>query len=399
MLAAYGIPVVPTLAVPPDPAAAAAAARRLGGPVVLKIRSPDIAHKSDVGGVQLDLQGDEQLLRAAEEMLARVRRALPQARIDGFSVQPMVLRPLAQELIVGAGVDPVFGPVLLFGKGGTAVEVLADRSVGLPPLNRVLAREMVSRTRVAKLLAGYRDHPPARIDAVCDVLIALSQMLVDLPELAEIDINPLAADHHGVIALDAQLRIDRRQPAGTARFAIVPYPVELSETLRWQGSSIVLRPIRPEDEPQHREFSAQMKPQDLRLRFFSARKELPRSELARLTQIDYAREMAFIAVRERADGTPETLGVVRVVIDPDNVDAEFALAVRSDLKGHGLGRLLMQKMVGYLRQRGTRRMVGQILRENDLMRSLARSLGFVADAAASEAEALSVVLTLSGPAA
>ncbi len=398
VLAAYGIPVVPALGAAACPDAAVEAARRFDGPVALKIRSPDIAHKSDVGGVRLGLRGDDAVRRAAADMLARVREARPGARVDGFVVQPMAQRPFAQELIVGAAIDPVFGPVLLFGQGGTAVELLADRAVGLPPLNRVLAREMVSRTRVAKLLAGYRDHPPARLDAVADVLIALSQMLADLPELAELDINPLLADHDGVLALDARLRIATARPAGAERFAIVPYPAELAETTTWLGAPVELRPIRPEDEPQHRAFSEQMQPKDLRLRFFSARKELPLSELARLTQIDYAREMAFIAVREAPGGTPETLGVVRVAIDPDNVEAEFALTVRSDLKGQGLGHLLMEKMIGFLARRGTRRMVGQILRENDAMRKLARSLGFVADAEASDPQALSVVLALDGAA-
>ena len=161
--------------------------------MALKILSPYISHKSDVGGVGLNLRDENELRRAADEMLARVREMRPQARISGFTVQTMAMRPLAQELIVGASIDPVFGPVLLFGQGGTAVEVFADRALALPPLNRVLARELVSRTRVAKLLAGYRDHPPVNLDAVCDVLNALSRMLADLPELAELDINPLWA--------------------------------------------------------------------------------------------------------------------------------------------------------------------------------------------------------------
>ena len=192
VLKAYGIPVVPTVAVGPMSSAAALAARELGYPMALKILSPDISHKSDVGGVRLNLRDENELRQAADEMLTRVRELRPQARISGFTVQTMVTRPLAQELICGASVDPLFGPVLLFGHGGTAVEVLADRAIALPPLNRVLARELVSRTRVAKLLAGYRDHPPVNLDAVCDVLIALSQMLADLPELAELDINPTA---------------------------------------------------------------------------------------------------------------------------------------------------------------------------------------------------------------
>ena len=269
VLKAYGIPTIDTVAVGPTAAAAAVAAVAVGEgrdsekgahairyPVALKILSPDISHKSDVGGVRLDLRDRAALRDAADTMLARVRELQPTARITGFTVQPMVTRPLAQELIVGASIDPVFGPVLLFGHGGTAVEVLADRVIGLPPLNRVLAREMVSRTRVARLLAGYRDHPPVDLDAVCNVLIALSQMLADLPELAELDINPLLADADGVIALDARLRIDpidarlrisTTPSAGAARFAITPYPAELAETVPWQGGVIELRPIRPED--------------------------------------------------------------------------------------------------------------------------------------------------------
>ena len=396
VLKAYDIPVVPTRAVAPVASAAAAAAHEIGFPVALKILSRDISHKSDVGGVHLNLRDDSELRQAADAMLARVRELRPEARVAGFTVQAMVMRPLAQELIVGASIDPVFGPVLLFGQGGTAVEVVADRAIALPPLNRVLARELVSRTRVARLLAGYRDHPPAALDAIGDVLIALSQMLADLPELAELDINPLLADHHGVVALDARLRVSRQRPAGAANFAITPYPAELIETVAWQGESIVLRPIRPEDEPQHRAFAERLQAQDLRLRFFSARRELPRSELARLTQIDYAREMAFIAVRTLPDGTAQTLGVVRAVTDPDNVDAEFAVIVRSDLKGQGLGHLLLRKMIGFLSTRGTQRLLGYVLRENDAMRDLARSQGFAVDPGLSDTDALCLVLALPG---
>ena len=376
VLGAYGIPVVPTVAVEPAADAAVKAAREIRYPVAIKILSADISHKSDVGGVHLNLRSEEELREAVQGMLERVRELKPQARITGLTVQAMVTRPLAQELILGASIDPLFGPVLLFGHGGTAVEVVADRAIGLPPLNRVLARELISRTRVAKLLAGYRDHPPAKLDAICDVLIALSQMLADLPDLAELDINPLLADHEGVIALDARLRVSRKQEAGAAHFAISPYPAELAQTVQWNEETILIRPIRPEDEPQHRSFIEALEPEDLRLRFFSVRRELPRSELARLAQIDYAREMAFIAVRSLPDGTCHTLGVVRAVIDPDNIDAEFAVIVRSDLKARGLGRILMRKMIAFLSGRGTQRMVGYVLRENESMRKLALSLGF-----------------------
>ena len=394
VLHAYGIPVVPTQAVPPDADAVLAAAEGIGYPVVLKILSREISHKSDVGGVRLGLQNPAELRAAVDQMLDRVRALRPDAHITGFALQTMVRRPMAQELIVGASIDPLFGPVILFGQGGTAVEVLADRAIGLPPLNRVLARDLVSRTRVAKLLAGYRDRPPAQLDAIADVLIALSQLLADLPELAELDINPLWADHEGVLALDARLRVQRQPVAGAERFAITPYPAELVSTLHWQGEDLVLRPIRPEDEEQHRLFLEQIAPEDLRLRFFSSRRELPRSELARLTQIDYAREMAFIAVRESPGQPPETLGVVRAVTDPDNIEAEFAVIVRSDLKGQGLGALLMARLIDYLKGRGTQRVVGYVLRENTLMNGLAADLGFVQQSRGDSDDTLRWVLTL-----
>jgi acetyltransferase len=308
----------------------------------------------------------------------------------------MVERPLAEELIVGASVDAVFGPVLLVGQGGTAVVVLADRAIGLPPLNRVLARELIARTRVARLLAGYRDHPPARLDAICDVLVALSQMLADLPELAELDINPLWADANGVIALDARLRLAREPCAGAERFAILPYPAELAETIQWQGRELTLRPIRPEDEAEHRALFELLAPEVVRLRFFSVRREMPRSELARLVQIDYAREMAFVALARRPDGSHETLGVARSVADPDNIEAEFAIIVRSDMKRRGLGHLLLDKLVRDQRAHGTERLVGEVLQENLPMRELARSLGFGADTRVAEGGALRHVLELQG---
>lgn len=397
VLKAYGIPVVKTVEAGPSPDAVALAARDLAYPLVLKILSPEISHKSDVGGVCLNLRDEQALRQAAEEMLGRVRKLRPEARISGFTVQTMAARPMAQELIIGASIDPVFGPVLLFGQGGTAVEVMADRAVALPPLNRVLAREVVSRTRVAKLLAGYRDHPPAKLDAVYDVLVAVSQMLADLPELLELDVNPLWADNDGVIALDARLRVRRPAGAGAARFAITPYPAELVETISWQGEPIDLRPIRPEDGPQHRVFIDLLDPEDLRLRFLSSRRELPKSEMARLTQIDYAREMAFVAVRSGSDGLAETLGVVRAVIDPDNVDAEFAVVVRSDLKRRGLGRMLLRKMVDFLSARRTQRMVGYASRENQATRQFAASFGLGAVTHSADPLILQLVLELPGP--
>jgi acetyltransferase len=271
----------------------------------------------------------------------------------------------------------VFGPVILFGQGGTAVEVMADRAVALPPLNVPLARALVARTRVSRLLKGWRDTPAVDQDALHGVLVTVSRMLADLPELAELDINPLVVNHEGAIALDARVRLDARQPGGAAHFAIRPYPDELVEQVTWQDRAITVRPIRPEDESRHAEFLSHLDPEDIRMRVFYSRRSMERTELARLTQIDYAREMAFVAIGDGPEGEPQTLGVARAVVDPDNIAAEFGVIVRSELKGSGLGHLLMGRLIAHFRAQGTQRMVGTVLRENRRMMELAHSLGFV----------------------
>jgi acetyltransferase len=377
VLEAYGIPVVATRSVSTQPRTVARAAEAIGFPVVLKIRSPDITHKSDVGGVARNLANAVEVRAATRTMLARIRQAQPDARIDGFSVQPMVQRNHAHELIVGASIDSVFGPVILFGQGGTSVEVVADRAVALPPLNAALARALVRRTRVARLLEGFRDTPAADQEALHAVLVAVSQLLADVPEIAELDINPLILSNEGAIVLDTRIRVSAETPAGARNFAIRPYPGQLVETITWQGRSLTLRPIRPEDEAQHLAFLARLAPEDVRMRVFYSRRTIEHSELARLTQIDYEREMAFVAVTEGPDGAQETLGVARAVADPDNIDAEFGIIVRSDLKGSGLGRLLMEKLIRTQREHGTRRLVATVLAENVGMLALARELGFV----------------------
>jgi acetyltransferase len=376
VLQAYGVPIVATRHVAAEPASAVAAAQAIGFPVVLKIVSADISHKSDVGGVALNLDNAEAVQQAAQAMLARIRKLQPKARLAGFSVQSMVRRSHAHELIVGASIDSVFGPVILFGQGGTSVEVVADRAVALPPLNSALARALVQRTRVARLLAGYRDTPPADQQALNTVLLAVSQLLADVPELAELDINPLILNHEGAIALDARIRLSDAAPGGARNFAIKPYPAHWVETIDWQGRMLTLRPIRPEDEAQHLEFLGRLDPEDVRMRVFYSRRSIERSELARLTQIDYEREIAFIAVAPGPKGAEETLGSARAVIDPDNIEAEFGIIVRSDLKGSGMGALLMNKLIETLRAHGTQRLVATVLAENRRMLALARDLGF-----------------------
>ena len=378
LLRLAGVPVTPTRVVPPEPEAAVYAAETVGYPVVIKILSPDIMHKSDVGGVRLNLHGASEVMAAAEAMLQRVAERQPDARIEGFTVQPMVRQAHSHELIVGASVDPQFGPVILFGAGGVSVEVVADHALALPPLNTSLARSLIGRTRISKLLQGYREVPAADHDAIVHVLLAVSQLLADIPEIAELDINPLMVNHEGALALDARVRLSRAKPAGASNFAIRAYPRHLIETLPWdQGGTLTLRPIRPEDEARHLDFFHKLDPEDVRMRMFSARRSLEHSELARLTQIDYEREMAFLATVTNADGAEETIGSVRGISDPNNDEAEFAVIVRSDMKGRHLGWVLMDKLIRYLRANGTQRVVGTILKENAGMLDLARSLGFV----------------------
>ena len=394
LLAACGIPVVATRVVAADAEAAVEAAEAIGYPVVLKILSPQISHKSDVGGVALGLGDAASLREAVVAMQHRVAQLRPDADIAGFTVQQMVRRPQALELIVGASIDPLFGPVLLFGAGGTSVEVVADRAVGLPPLNAPLAEAMIERTRVARLLAGWRDVPAADRDAIVHVLMALSQLLADEPRIAELDINPLLADADGVIALDARVRVSAGAPGGAEHFAIRPYPSALVERIDWRGRAVTLRPIRPEDEERHLAFLERLDPVDVRMRIFYSRRSIERSELARLTQIDYAREMAFVATAAGEDGQEETLGVVRATCDPDNIDAEFGIVVRSDLKGSGLGERLMRKLIEYLRAKGTRRLVATVLRENTRMLDLARLLGFTIDREQPDPDVVAIALPL-----
>ena len=357
---------------------AVAAAQRIGYPVAVKILTPDVMHKSDFGGVTLDLDGDEGVRAAATRMRRRLAELFPQAKFEGYSVQAMVRRSNAHELIVGAALDAVFGPVIVFGQGGVTVEVTDDHSVGLPPLNLVLARDLVDRTRVARLLAGYRSRPAVNMDAVLATLVQVSRMVSDIPEIVELDLNPLLADSRGAVVLDARMRLALadRSSSTLDRLAIRPYPRELEETIAWQGAPLLLRPIRPEDGPAHLAFFDALTPDDVRYRMFVRVRELQPSQLARFTQIDYDREMAFIATRPNAQGVAETLAVGRVVADPDNITAEFAVTVRSDLKGMGLGKIMMQKLIDYCRSRGTREIVGEALPQNSRITGLAKRMGF-----------------------
>jgi acetyltransferase len=377
ILRAYAIPMA-GVRVAAGVEDAVEAARELGFPVALKILSPDILHKSDVGGVALDLDSVDAVRTAGETMMRRIGQLKPQARLQGFLVQTMVRRPEAHELIIGAALDPVFGPVILFGQGGIAVEVNPDRALALPPLNSVLAHDLLERTRVARLLAGYRNRAPADLGAICSVLVQAGQLVTDIPEVAEFDINPLLADSDGVLGIDARMRLAALDPdAGPFdRLAIRPYPQDLEQAVAWQGQQLMVRPIRPEDGAAYLAFFNALDPADARMSMFAAVRELPQSQLARFTQIDYDREMAFIATRTTPNGEADILGAARVLVDPDNNQGEFSVTVRSDLKRQGLGRLLMVVLLDYCRRRATAEIVGVALSDDIAMTGLARCLGF-----------------------
>jgi acetyltransferase len=314
-------------------------------------------------------------------MLAAVRERAPGARLKGFTVQLMIVRPMARELIVGLIDDPTFGPVVLFGDGGTAVEVIGDRALGLPPLNSVLARSMIERTNVAKLLAGYRDVPASDKTAIADVLIRLADLAIEMPEVVELDINPLLADAGGVLALDARIVVRPRPDNADRRLAIRPYPAELEKTMTLKsGLRLKLRPIRPQDEPDLVAMVRRCTPEDIRLRFLGPMKTPPAGLAARLSQIDYDREMALLAIEPSKDDEPEAIvGVVRLYADPDNTTAEYAILVRSDFHGHGLGYALMQEMLSYAKTRGLVSVFGEVLSENRRMLDMARELGATVD--------------------
>jgi len=389
VLDACAIPVVDVL-VASGAEEAVDAAARIGAPVALKILSPDIARRSDVGGVALDLHNEGEVLRATSDMRARVARLRPEARIEGFAVQRMVERRDACELVVGLTEDPTFGPIVRFGHGGAAVERLADHALGLPPLNMKLARDLIEDTRVWRLLQGYDGRPPAAIDVIALTLIKVAQIAAELPEIAELEINPLLADSRGVVALDARVRL-RAKDAPARALAIRPYPrgLERQETLR-DGRAFTLRPIRPEDEGALRAMGERLEREDIRMRFFAPLAHLTHELAARLTQIDYDRQMAFVAL----GGGGEIWGVVRLSADPDNVSAEFAIIVRSDLKGSGLGRLMMARIIAYARQRGLGRIEGLVLRENETMLDFSRHLGFAVTGVPEDPTIVRVVLAL-----
>ena len=380
LLEAYKIAMVPTFAAADAEQAVAYASTMFaqGATVVLKIMSRDIVHKSDVGGVVLNLTSPDAVRAATANIIARAKALRPEARISGVIVQAMVVRPKARELILGLADDPTFGTVVVFGRGGTAVEIINDRALALPPLDLQLARSLIERTRVSRLLRGYRDVPAVKQDAVAMVLVEIAQMAADIPEIRELDINPLLADENGVLAVDARVAVGRVERkfggSGPANFAVRPYPSQWQRHIEVKdGWRIFVRPIRPEDEPLIHQLLQHVTSEDLRLRFFAPIKEFTHEFIARLTQLDYARAMAFVAFDE---ATKEMVGVVRIHSDSVYESGEYAILLRSDLKGRGLGWALMQLIIEYARSEGLKVISGDVLQDNTIMLEMCRSLGF-----------------------
>ena len=353
-------------------------AESIGYPVVMKISSQDITHKSDVGGVRLNIGSAQAVRITYNEMLETVRRKYPQARIGGVTLEPMYRSSHGRELLVGVIRDPVFGPVITFGAGGVRVEVMRDRAVVLPPLNTFLARKAIEQTRISRLLGEFRDMPAIDMEALVQVLRRVSEMICELPHIRAMDLNPLIADAQGVIALDARIEVERPHPSldRYGHMAIHPYPKHLiSRCQLADGTDITIRPIRPEDAEIEQSFVKGLSSQSKYFRFMRSLNELTQEMLVRFTQLDYHRELALIAVLEQ-DGRETELGVARYIINPDGQSCEFALVVADAWQGKGIGSRLMQALMEAARQRGLNEMNGEILATNHNMLHLMNSLGF-----------------------
>jgi acetyltransferase len=374
VLAAYGIPVVETL-VAKTPGEARQLAENIGCPVVLKILSSDIHHKTRFSGVVLDLKTPSMVEETAITMLERVHETQSGAHISGFTVQPMVYRKNARELIMGMVLDPQFGPVIIFGHGGSYAEIIKDSAMGIPPLNMHLAKEVISQTAICRVLEAYQGVPGTDMEAIALTLVKVSQLVCDMPQVVELEINPIIADEHGVLALDARIKVGDSDVSTDKRLAIRPYPKELEETIQLaDGSMLLLRPIRPEDGPAFQDLYTRLSPEDIRFRFLHPIKSLSPDLSARLTQIDYDREMALVLTRK--SGGPEILGVVRITADPNIEKAEFAIVIRRDMTGQGLGPMLLRRIIDYSKTRGVKYIYGEVLSDNRSMLRLADAFGF-----------------------
>jgi acetyltransferase len=395
LLAAFRVPILQSIPAT-NASEALVAAEELGFPVALKIDSPDITHKTDVGGVQLDVRGAHELPRAVNQLVDRVKKAAPEAVIRGVLVEKMAPRGSGRELMIGVATDPLFGPVIAFGLGGTMVEVVRDRAIGVPPLNRYLAQKLIESSQAADCLGPFRGSPPADQTLIEDVLLRVSEMVCALPALQELDINPLLANDRQVLAVDARIVVKRR-PASERDYghmAIHPYPDR--QVRNWQladGTVVTLRPIRPEDAAIERQFVNGLSDQSRYFRFMHAISEITPEMLARFTQIDYDREMAFIAVLGEAPDERQ-IGVARYSVDLFDEACEFAVVIADDWRGKGLGAELLRTLIESARQKGLRRMYGAVLAENVNMLKFAAKAGFRVSESLDDRSLLNLALEL-----
>jgi len=374
LLAAYGIPITPTVAAA-SAGEAVDAAKRLGLPVALKIAAEGITHKSDAGGVLLNLDSPQAVRSGFQSLMNNARRHDSRAVIHGATVQPMVDR-ISCELILGAKLDPDFGPAIVFGMGGVLAELLQDRAIALPPLNRLLAARLMEGTRVHRLLKGYRHYPPADLEALEIVLIRLSQLVTDFPEIVELDINPVLISQGRPIAVDARVRVAPAACPAPLHLSVSPYPAQYeSRIVLPEVGDLLVRPIRPEDAHLLVELFAALSPQSIYYRFFSPMKELSPAMLARFTQIDYDRQIALVAIAE-AGSSEKMLGAARVILQPNLKDAEFAVLVGDPWQGKGIGARLLAGCLDIARERRFGTIWGTVLAENKGMLALGSKLGF-----------------------
>ncbi|MBQ0957555.1 bifunctional acetate--CoA ligase family protein/GNAT family N-acetyltransferase [Ideonella sp. 4Y11] len=386
LLAAFHIPVTRTM-LARTANEAMLIASQLGYPVALKIDSPDISHKSDVQGVALGVMTATQVRDTFNDMLARVAKAKPGARINGVTIQPMSGKPRGRELYIGLTTDDPFGPVITFGAGGTMIELINDQAMELPPLNQFLARRLIERARVAETLGHWRGAPPVNIESLEQVLLRLSEMVCALPQLQEMDINPIIVDEDGAVAVDARVVIEHAGPQNQAfhHLAILPYPAGLEREWPMKGGGLyTIRPIQPDDAEMLQALVKSLSPESRYFRFVSSMQELPAKMLARYTLIDYDREMALVAVHTdrvlQDDGsfveTEQIIGVSRYITNPDQTSCEFSLVVSDGYAGQGLGSRLMLSIMDVARTKGLAEIEGLVLANNDGMLRLMRSLGF-----------------------
>lgn len=393
LLSAYAIPVADTLRAG-SPKEAGEIAARLEQAVTLKIMSPDVANKSQIGGIARYLNTPEAVQQTATAMLMQLRSVAPAARFDGFALQPIGSRDSAYELTMGVRSGGSFGPMLYFGQGGTEADTIHDFAYGLPPVNMHLAREIMAQTRIYPRLR-YSLLRRANLNALALTLVKISQIVIDLHELTELHINPLWVNAQGVVALDARVLLTPIVGIPPQRLAIRPYPNDLEETITlFNGRQLLLRPVLPEDEPSLHALVSRASPEDLRRRFFRPIRELSHEMAAGLTQIDYNREMALVAADPGLPGKAEIYGIVNLSADPNNDKAEYSILVDRALIGMGLGNLLMRRIINYARARGIGQIYGEVLHENKPMLQLNQALGFSIQSDPDEPGLKHVTLTL-----